>query len=216
MQIDFVCDQYPEVSIKNVESAKRGKRLLWMCIYQVVPKNAQNNGRNFYQMERTNLPSLRYSLRNGQQENITIHSDPKCYQLKNQQGETQCTIFPDLCCNHEEAYSKMIFRALRGAQLAHRSIVIKSSDTDVEVLALHHSTEIQARLYMCSGTSQRVRYVDVRAVCLIGDDVCKALAGMHSLTGCDTTSAFVGRVKKKAFDLINKRQEFLSLMCQFG
>ena len=39
---------------------------------------------------------------------------------------------------------------------------------------------------------------------------------MHSLTGCDTTSAFVGKKKKKALDLVNKRQEFLALMYQLG
>ena len=28
VQIDFVCDKYPEISIKNVERANRGRRIL--------------------------------------------------------------------------------------------------------------------------------------------------------------------------------------------
>ena len=129
----------------------------------------------------------------------------------------QCTLLPDYRCNHEEADTQMFFHALKGAQSGHRSIVIKSSDTDVEVLALHHSAEIPARLYLCSGTSQRERFVDVCAVSEnLGNDICKALVGMHSLTGCDTTSAFVGKGKKKGFDLINRREEFIVLMHQLG
>ena len=33
----------------------------------------------------------------------------------------------------------------------------------------------------------------------LGEDVCKALPGMHALTGCDITSAFVGKGKRQAF-----------------
>ena len=32
-----------------------------------------------------------------------------------------------------------------------------------------------------------------------GEDVCKALPGMYALTGCDNTSAFVGKGKRQAF-----------------
>ena len=35
--------------------------------------------------------------------------------------------------------------------------------------------------------------------------VCEAMVGMHAYTGCDTTSAFSGRGKKLAFQLITKQ-----------
>ena len=93
-----------------------------------------------------------------------------------------------------------VFHALKGAQSGHRSTIIKSSDTDVEVLALHHSAEIPARLYLCSGTLHHERFVDVCAISEnLGNDICKALVGVHSLTGCDTTIAFVGKGKKERF-----------------
>ena len=33
----------------------------------------------------------------------------------------------------------------------------------------------------------------------LGEYVCKALPGMYALTGCDSTSAFVGKGKMQAF-----------------
>ena len=36
----------------------------------------------------------------------------------------------------------------------------------------------------------------------LGDDVCKALPGMHALTGCDSTREFVGKGKMQAFRLV--------------
>ena len=33
----------------------------------------------------------------------------------------------------------------------------------------------------------------------LGGYVCKALPGIHALTGCDSTSAFVGKGKRQAF-----------------
>ena len=33
----------------------------------------------------------------------------------------------------------------------------------------------------------------------LGEDVCKALPGMHALTERDSTSAFVGKGKRQAF-----------------
>ena len=226
LQIDFVCDQYPEISIKNIERGKRGKggslNVRTTGGAQKCPKQWKkflSNGKNksaiikiFVKEWATkgycNLLGSKVLLANDQQD---------CYQIKNQRGEMQCTLLPDYRCNHEEADTRMFFHALKCAQSGHRSIVIKSSDTDVEVLALHHSAEIPARLYLCSGTSQRERFVDVCAVSEnLGNDICKALVGMHSLTGYDTTSAFVGKGKKRGFDLIHKREEFIVLMHQLG
>ena len=33
----------------------------------------------------------------------------------------------------------------------------------------------------------------------LGEDVCKALPGMHALTGCNSTSVFVGKGIRQAF-----------------
>jgi len=44
---------------------------------------------------------------------------------------------------------------------------------------------------------------DMRKVAAtLGIDVCRALIGMHSFTGCDTVSAFAGKGKSSALKLL--------------
>ena len=46
----------------------------------------------------------------------------------------------------------------------------------------------------------------------LGHDVCNTIVGMHALTGCDSTSAFVGNGKKIAFDLVKQSSKFQAAM----
>ncbi len=70
-------------------------------------------------------------------------------------------------------------------------------DTDVAVLACTFSHSINAKMLFCVDTKQRKRYLDITAIGQsFGKDVCKALPGMHALTGCDSTSAFVGKGRR--------------------
>ena len=59
---------------------------------------------------------------------------------------------------------------------------------------------MQIKMLFCIDTKQRRRYLNMTAIGQsLGEDVCKALPGMHALTGCDSTSAFVGKGKRQAF-----------------
>jgi hypothetical protein len=42
----------------------------------------------------------------------------------------------------------------------------------------------------------------------IGKELCYSLIGLHTFTGCDSTSAFYGKRKKKAFDIVEKEPKF--------
>lgn len=44
----------------------------------------------------------------------------------------------------------------------------------------------------------------------------KALIGIHALTGCDTVSAFCGKGKWKAIQLLQKKSEYLQVMARIG
>ena len=50
----------------------------------------------------------------------------------------------------------------------------------------------------------------------IGDDVSQALIGLHCFTGCDSVSAFYGKGKKKALNLILKNPELCSALKDLG
>ena len=85
------------------------------------------------------------------------------------------------------------------------TIVVDSPDTDVAVLL------ICANNVFKTGSKNKTRYVDMSHISeRLGVDFCKALPGMHALTGCNSTGAFVGRGKKKAFELLSNSQQTMS------
>ena len=72
-------------------------------------------------------------------------------------------------------------------------IVVRSNDTDVFVLLIHHATQINAKLRMDAGVSSKNtrRYIDINAIAQkITPSVCLALPSFHAFTGCDYTSSF--------------------------
>jgi len=104
-------------------------------------------------------------------------------------------------CTHEEADTRLILHAHNAAQNGFRVVVIKTVDTDVVVLALANYCHIPStELWVAFGTGANFRYIPVHKVAAaLGHDKCAALPAFHSITGCDTTSSFVGRGKKSAW-----------------
>lgn len=62
-----------------------------------------------------------------------------------------------------------------------------------------------------------MRIIDLQKVtAALGYKLCVALIGLHVFTGCDTTSAFYGKGKKRALDIASKNDHFLDAFCQLG
>ena len=51
---------------------------------------------------------------------------------------------------------------------------------------------------------------------IMKQEVCKALIGLHALTGCDTVSAFAAKGKWRPLQMIAKNQTFLETMKDIG
>ena len=71
---------------------------------------------------------------------------------------------------------------------------------------------VRTQLSLRCGTWTRIRLIDINKICAaVGTDVCKALIGMHTFTGCDTVSAFAGKIRvleilKKNSNVRDKKQ----------
>ena len=124
----------------------------------------------------------------------------ECHKLTAGENGIDCNRLDELCTQQEEADTRILLHASHAASNGHDCIAIKSPDTDVAVLPCTLSHSINANMLFCIDTKQRRRYLDMTAIGQsLGEDVCKALPGMHALTGRDSTSAFVGKVKRQAF-----------------
>ena len=91
------------------------------------------------------------------------------------QGSISSSIVLELRSNQEVADTRMFLRALHASDAAHQQILIKSSDTDVEVLACYFREYISADIFLLSGTKSRAHVINVTQVCeQLGVEVCRA------------------------------------------
>ena len=100
----------------------------------------------------------------------------------------------DLKTSQEEADTRLIFHAEHAASNV-SSIIMVAEDTDIILLCLAFHKDIHSSVYVKCGTATRTRYISISKVsAALGHDVCASLLGLHSFTGCDTVSAFSGKL----------------------
>ena len=123
----------------------------------------------------------------------------ECHKLTARKNGIDCNRLHELCSQQEEADTRILLHTSHAASNGHDCIATKSPNTDVVVPACTSSHSINAKMLFCIDTKQRRRYLYMTAIGQsFGKDLCKALPGMHALTGCDNTSAFVGKGKRQA------------------
>ena len=105
-------------------------------------------------------------------------------------------------CNHEEADTRMMLHVRDMAMNGMKKVRIRSIDTDVVVIATAHFNSIPGleELWITFGRGNSIQYIPVHRIANhLGPDRCRGLLGFHSLTGCDSNSAFYGVGKKRAW-----------------
>ena len=93
---------------------------------------------------------------------------------------TSANDIEDLCCDLEEADTKMIIHC-RNAVLSSEleNVAVCLPDTDVAILV-----------------ADKARFIPIHRICSsLGKEICRILIGFHVLTGCDSTSGFAGNGK---------------------
>ena len=91
--------------------------------------------------------------------------------------------------------------------------MIHADDTDVLVLLLSHAN-VLGNIYMKTGRGSKSRIIQIKrtvenltkdlAIGIRVQDFLKSLIGLHTITGCDTVSAFAGKGKAKVLKLLMK------------
>ncbi len=86
------------------------------------------------------------------------------------------------------------------AVIGYSVILIRSVDTDVVALAVDVIDKIEAsELWVLFGTGKNKRMLPIHEISRkIGQEKSHSLPLFHALTGCDTTSSFLGHGKKRA------------------
>ena len=109
----------------------------------------------------------------------------------------------ELMGSHEEADTRIFLHCKHAANEGFESVVIVSPDTDVAVIDCALADNISARLIWETRTKHRKCLVDLSGIARsLSSDTCQALLGLHAFTSCDSVSAFAGKGKEGAFELV--------------
>lgn len=174
-RIDFVGDQYPNVSIKNIEREKRssGGHLIVNITspQQLCPrqwKKFMSSGKNkegllvFLVNEWSTNQG--YAQKIGGRKFFITHGN-RCTKLEVLEGRVHATEALELYSTQEEADTRMFLHASHASTNGHQGVAIISSDTDVEVLACHYQATIHAEITVVSGTRARLRLISIPQLC---------------------------------------------------
>ena len=201
---DLIMDKYPDVSIKNPERERRGAGgSIQIAINhgnQKCPtqwKKYLSDGSN-----KANLASFlvqewqtpEYFERFADFGSLFVTHGMECHKLTAGENGIDCDKVDELCKQQDEADTRILLHASHAASNGHDCVAIKSPDTDVAVLACTFNHRIKSNMLFCIDTKQRRRYIDMTSIGQsLGEDVCKALPGIHALTGCDSWEKAKGR-----------------------
>ena len=144
-----------------------------------------------------------------------------CYKYQVVDGKIVKTLLEDLRCKHLEADTRILFHARHVTESTQLqpTITVRASDNDILVLLLHHAKKLKAAIWMDVGLSTKNtrRLVNISSMSeQLGNDICEALPGFHSFTGCDYTASFMRRGKDRPFQLMVKEEKFLSAFKSLG
>ena len=126
----------------------------------------------------------------------------------------------DMVTNHDEADTLVCFYArCMDSSGETGNTVVRASDTDIAIIFLYHSHTFTATLWMDTGTNAKNtrRYINLTAIGeVLGPLLCESLPAFHAFTGCDYTSAFVRKGKKRPFAKLEKSKDTQRVFASLG
>lgn len=192
-RVDFVCDTYPSISIKNIEREKRSSvgvtRIRIGSANQRVPRQFKK----FLSLGENKMSLVEFIFQHLISLDLTdeicgIHMffthGPHCHKFFIDCNNTlRVNVVQELYSNQEEADTRLVLHA-HHASAGHSSTTIRSPDTDVFILLLHHRPELSTSVIFDTGTGNNRKLVDIGKVYdELGSRLCKALIGFHAFTG---------------------------------
>ncbi|KAK3926446.1 BRISC and BRCA1-A complex member 2, partial [Frankliniella fusca] len=204
VRIDFAWDLYAENSIKNTERESRGAGVRRKDLPEkgTIPKDWPD-----YLKHSENKKELFGYL------SARFVREMECFQVATNVGDTFQTheisstcLKRQHCLAMEEADPRIISHVMDMAKNGIKSVAIRSTDTDVVVLATAAYHRLAAsglqELWIHYGSGTHARYLAIHSIsAALGQEKCEALPGFHAFTGCDTTSYLSGCGKIKAWKL---------------
>lgn len=224
-RVDLVGDRYLANSIKNAERSRRtsGKPTENILLYSETQKlptqwaKFMGSGKN-----KTMLQSFLYSHipKCVVSDHFTVYIGvaDHCQKVTfSPQEPGLCELQSELACDHEEADTRLLFHAKHADSEGRGPSIIWSPDTDVAVLCLAHSCSFDRGLIFSTGTGNKRRMMNITSMAAeLGSVLTSSLIGLHTISGCDTTSSFYGHGKASVLKLAAGDEDSCHLLKSLG
>lgn len=141
----------------------------------------------------------------------------ECYKFFVENKETKTECISELCTSQEEADTRLLYHTKHAADAGHGTVIIHSSDTDVELLACYYQCKLSCNIIMFKAGKLRNQYVCIRNIVdNMEPDMPQALLELHAFTGCDSTSCFVRKGKAKPLKMVSADANHRDTMSKLG
>eukprot|EP00057_Strongylocentrotus_purpuratus_P019489 XP_011673963.1 PREDICTED: uncharacterized protein LOC105442958 [Strongylocentrotus purpuratus] len=224
--VHFVPDRYKSKSIKNAERGRRAVEGSQLTKIFSGDQKIPNQWTKFLSSGENKENLLQYLFERWSQSGKDIIDDvtvivghgEECHAIRmdRSKGELEIQPLPALFSTQEEADTRLLLHSLHAASCS-VDVIINSPDTDVFILCLAFSQDIDANMYFRTGQGNKTRTIAIGNVFNhFGQDVCRALIGLHCFTGCDTVSAMYGIGKVRALKLMMSSKEHCTTFQNLG
>ena len=227
--VHFVCDNYQDPSIKDIERSRRGAVETAVAITgpgQKTPRDWQK----YLKSSLFKLALFRFLALEWRNEKyaevlttcqLIVALDETCYRYTVANHKMLVEEVEELKCQHEEADARMIFHLYHIATGYGQRIAVRSNDTDVLLLLLHHYLKLEHRpqVWMDAGlgSNNSRRYINIGQIAdSLGDRLLDSLPGFHAITGSDATTAFMNKGKLRPYDLMVRNQSHIHMLAELG
>ena len=221
---DLIIDQYPDIYIKNPEKTNRSAggaiQIKIQGGSQKCPTQSKKclcDGRN-----KTDLAAL--LVQEWQQPHcraqfagigeLYVTHGAECHKLVLGKEGISCSWVDKLCTQQEKAGTRILLHVGHASSSGHDCIIIKSPGTDARLHIQSPNQCHDALLYRYKAVTDIHRHYRHRTVTRCMRTFAKP--GMHAITGCDSTSALVGKGKKQAFELVVSDSDMCEAMLMVG
>jgi len=221
----FSTDCYHEDSIKAQERVRRGSSHKYIIDGPATRKPAdfklflanEDNKRQLCQLLFRVWGSKVAASRLQKCGTAVIVKEGKAYQLKSSNGEVMTNEIPELSSDQEETDTRIILYLHYAAKLGYKSAVVRTPDSDIFFIMLHHSHSISLTIFLDIGMGKHRQIINVTELAeSLEPEYCTTLLGFYVFSGEDCTSAFKGKGKVGPLKKLQKNPKYHKAFRQLG
>uniref|UniRef100_UPI0035902182 uncharacterized protein isoform X2 n=1 Tax=Myxine glutinosa TaxID=7769 RepID=UPI0035902182 len=141
----------------------------------------------------------------------------RAHQLVSSNGKVEVRELPTIYSNQEETDTRVVLYLHHAAALGYKNAVVRTPDTDIFMILLHHAHAIKLTVYLDTGSGKHRQPLNLSELAeSLGEDYCATLLGFYVFSGEDCTSTFKGKGKVGPLKKLEKNPRFHKAFSQLG